>query len=204
MSLVYKLISKVGNFVYQKNTILFLAREKDFDIGGIGSNSRSNSDSRMLIQRALWRDYQDSCAESSWLENKKADAVQRLKQGHQLYLARREGRLVHVLWVRVSDLVEATYELGAGAEFGLDSPAPIIYDTWTAEEARGQGVYQQVLRFVVAALHETHAKIWVYCGDKNIASRIGLERVGFKVNRSITSLLIFRIPTRLWFKDYDD
>ncbi|MFT6044634.1 MAG: hypothetical protein ACI9WC_000331, partial [Arenicella sp.] len=41
MSLVYKLISKVGNFVYQKNTILFLAREKDFDIGGIGSNSRS-------------------------------------------------------------------------------------------------------------------------------------------------------------------
>ena len=74
----------------------------------------------------------------------------------------------------------------------------IIFDCWTALEARGNGLSSWTLRYLADHLAEEGQTAWYYCMSRSLQSQQGIEKAGFTLYRAISSPYFFRgrkLPT---------
>ena len=104
---------------------------------------------------------------------------QRFAQGDRPCLVFAQGRLVHMAWWGLRDDIQADFELGKGCGLAFPEASALIYDCWTPPEARGQGYYPKALVDLSARILQKHERVWIYCTEKNLASRKGIEKSEF-------------------------
>lgn len=105
---------------------------------------------------------------------------ERFAAGDHACLIRQDNQVLHVSWWGVRTTLSPDYELGAGCEWPLPQPAPVIFDCWTAPSARGQNLYPKVLMQLSNRLLDNYPAVWIYCLDTNLPSRRGIEKAGFE------------------------
>jgi RimJ/RimL family protein N-acetyltransferase len=123
------------------------------------------------------------------------DARERLARRHHLHIARLEGRIAHVAWVREEQVITAS-EVGPGCQVPLERPGRVIYDCWTPSAFRGRGVYPQVLHALIADAHRAGKDAWIYCLRENAASRRGIEKAGFRMTHRMVRVRATPFVTR--------
>lgn len=102
----------------------------------------------------------------------------RFKRGDLCYTAEMEGKMVHYSWVQTEG---RHYIQSAGRNFRIRKGEFWIYDCFTAEKARGGGIYSFMLTHLLKEFQNegrfTRAIIYTTCSNR--ASRQGIERTGF-------------------------
>jgi RimJ/RimL family protein N-acetyltransferase len=128
------------------------------------------------------------------------DARLRLKNGDQLFIATHDDQVVHRVWLGIRNEVEPIDELGPGNLIRLDSPAPVIYDGWTAPTHRGQGVCPLVLRRLAQLAVSEGPVVYVYALSSNSASCRAIEKAGFVPWRTLGRRRLLGHFERRWMR----
>jgi CelD/BcsL family acetyltransferase involved in cellulose biosynthesis len=106
-------------------------------------------------------------------------AVERIGQGHTLHTVLLGGRLVHYGWAYRPTGPISLPETGTQL-----SPLPgavSLYDFYTVEAYRGRRLYPANLSHIVSEAFKGGASAaYIVCESRNDASRLGIERVGFR------------------------
>jgi GNAT superfamily N-acetyltransferase len=111
----------------------------------------------------------------------------RRRRGDTCVLARQGKRIVAFAW-----LAAGPWKMrDAGLEFRLDPTEVVVYDLFTAEGSRGQGVMQHVIRRI-AELAKAQGRLRLYAraGRDNASSIAALERAQFVQLASIDTLRV--------------
>jgi RimJ/RimL family protein N-acetyltransferase len=119
-----------------------------------------------------------------------SDGLRRLHRGDLCYTVWVDGRLAHYSWVQRSGshpLTEAGVSVPVGGgEFW-------IYHCWTAEWARGKGIYPATLKRIVSEHFEAgYRTALIYTTRENIASQKGILRAGFGLVATLRALRVGR------------
>lgn len=105
---------------------------------------------------------------------------QRYNAGDRACTVCHDAELLHISWSGGrSQYLAADYELGACGNWPLSRASGLIYDCWTAPQARGMGIYPHVLAVLQQQLLNDYPEVWIYCLQLNAASRRGIEKAGF-------------------------
>jgi predicted GNAT family acetyltransferase len=120
----------------------------------------------------------------------------RLKNKDRLFLTWQKQKCVHVAWTGIRSEITAKSDVGPGCDVPLPEQSLVVYDCWTPPNMRGQGIYSMVLNELIRISRADAMKVWIFCRGDNVASRRGIEKVGF--------LLKYRMKRvqwcRLWEK----
>lgn len=104
-----------------------------------------------------------------------ADARERLRRGHQPWLARIAGEPVGWGWIAAGE--------AAIGELGISRPLPpgdrYLWDFVTLPAWRGRGIYPRMLQAMIAANPDA-ARVWVGHDAPNFASARGIAKAGFQ------------------------
>lgn len=109
----------------------------------------------------------------------------RLQRGDEVYTAYRDGDLAHVAWLRTTNRIAPTAEIQSDWHFDLPDLGFVIFDCWTAEPFRRQGIYRAVLGHLISLCLEKRRMVWIYTVEANTASRRGIESTGFKLHSRV-------------------
>jgi CelD/BcsL family acetyltransferase involved in cellulose biosynthesis len=129
-------------------------------------------------------------------------AKSRLKAGNELYIVRRSGELVHLAWLGMRETITAEYEVGPDCRLDLGELTGVIFDCWTPEPMRGQGIYPAALRALTLIGLDRSSKVWIYCLKNNHASRRGIEKAGFLLRHRMGSLKILSRRVQSWVRGF--
>ena len=124
------------------------------------------------------------------------NARHQLKQGDRLLLARRGDQVVHVAWLGTRTEIVASSEVGTGVSMPLPGPVTVVYDTWTPEACRGQGIYTAVLENLQPLA--PGQELWIYCSASNEGSVRGIRKAGFVPAGTMERRVWLRRCTRAW------
>jgi CelD/BcsL family acetyltransferase involved in cellulose biosynthesis len=128
-------------------------------------------------------------------------ARDRMRRGDVAYVVRQGGACVHVSWVRIRDVIAAQSELGLCCKIELGRPGAVIYDSWTSPEARGQGLFPNVLAGIVHAEAGKGRESFAYCRSRNTVSRRGILKAGFKLRYKMHRVRLCMWLTRGWVSE---
>ena len=122
-----------------------------------------------------------------------SSALERIERGQRAYSHRSGERLLHVGWLLPRQ--EEAWFTEVGYRYTYPEPGAVLYDFYTAPEARGQGLYQHTLRHMLADLSEMPAAGIAYISvlADNGASRHVIEKLGFEY---VESIFERRLPGR--------
>jgi hypothetical protein len=117
-----------------------------------------------------------------------SEGLQRLNGGHLCYVAALDGSLAHYSWVQRSG---THLILEAGMSVSVESGHFWIYHCFTAEWARGNGIYPETLKRII----DDHFKAgyrtgWIYTARDNVASQKGILRAGFGLVKTCDALRV--------------
>lgn len=116
----------------------------------------------------------------SYFVNRKNLLEQRFSRGDKVIVFYSMGSIVHVDWVGLRQSIVATDETGPDCRLELNKEELLIYDCWTKPSVRGRGHYTAALKKIPIFLGYTGFNIWIYCVEKNKASRHAIEKAGFR------------------------
>jgi hypothetical protein len=132
--------------------------------------------------------------------NRKNLLEQRFAKGDKVIVFYSMGSIVHVDWVGMRQFIVAIDETGPDCRLELNKEELLIYDCWTKPSMRGRGHYTAALKKIPIFLGYTGSNIWIYCVERNKASRHAIEKAGFRriakftrkvrVNRVLDSAVI--------------
>ena len=125
------------------------------------------------------------------IERQRRLMLDRFAAGDKACLVIQNNRTVHISWWGERNRLSPEYELGPDCQWPLPEKSPVIYDCWTAHEARGKGLYPKVLMQLSNRLLDNYPSVWIYCLDSNLASRRGIEKAGFKYRGTLTRTRLF-------------
>ena len=112
------------------------------------------------------------------------EILRRTENGHLCFVAQNsQGEIIGYIWIAFDEIyigeILKTMALTSGEAF--------LYDVFVFPKYRKRGVYKQLLRTTCGWLRQ-RGFMNAYCGAlaSNVASRSGLERVGFKEEGTVT------------------
>jgi hypothetical protein len=116
------------------------------------------------------------------------ECARRVESGDRCYAAWIGDDLAHYSWVQRtgSHALEA-----AGIDLPVANGEIWIYNCRTAVAHRGKGIYPKTLQHILDdAFAAGVTCAWIYCADRNIASKHGIERAGFVKTGTLRALRI--------------
>lgn len=106
-------------------------------------------------------------------------AVERINQGHALHTVLINGRLAHFGWSYLPEGPITMPETRTQAR--LPPGAVSLYDYFTVEAYRGRRLYPANLFHILReAFDQQAAAAYIVCESRNLSSKRGIERVGFR------------------------
>jgi CelD/BcsL family acetyltransferase involved in cellulose biosynthesis/GNAT superfamily N-acetyltransferase len=143
----------------------------------------------------------DSSAAPSNRQDFLAAALERLERGERCYTVAENGRLLHVGWQHSGQKNSFFTEVQQNYDY---APAGnVLYDFYTHPGARGRGLYQQTLAFILQHLAQEHSLTSSTEPDVTYISALAnnhpsihvIEKLGFEYVASISRKRIFnRFP----------
>ena len=107
----------------------------------------------------------------------------RFQKNHKCIVGLQQGRVVHMSWVNPN-----AWSMKDGADYDLPSHAAFLYDTFTHELCRGQGIGQLVAHYACNELeNEGKKEVYTVIRNDNNSSIASLKAVGFE-RTSITAV----------------
>lgn len=193
---------QVGRSVWAVDEVLVFALEREAVHSASGFYRDGCADSGIDVQLGTLADLVDlSAAYPDEISARNLrDARLRLKSGEQLFVATHHDQVVHRVWLGLRDKVEPADELGRGNFIPLDSPAPVIYDAWTAPPYRGQGVFPCVLRRLAHRATSGQRTVYIYALSSNSASCRAIEKAGFVPWRTLGRWRLLSRFERRWMR----
>ncbi len=95
---------------------------------------------------------------------------------HRAVIVEKDSRLVFLAWVACDRLRVDELE----REWEIPDSDRVIYDVFTAPNARGRGIYPGALRWLRSVLHRSGAqRCWIYADSGNSPSLRGIRKAGF-------------------------
>ena len=116
-----------------------------------------------------------------------------LKAGDKGYFAYLNGKCVHRSWVQFG---EKEVEIHKYSKRKIKKDEAYIHYCETAPEARGKNIYPAVLSKIVSDFKNEYNNIYIATVIKNEASRIGIEKAGFKEIERVHLLIILGIKIK--------
>ncbi len=173
-------LRRLGSSLYQRREVLVYSRPSaGTAAGGLLEGEHRLVEGSLRDVGQLLIDFPDHfIARHFW------GARDRFRRSDKLFIARREGRVVHTCWIGRRNSLELGYDLGTAFELPLPSDSWLIYDCWTPPEARGRGIYQASLDFLVSQVADG-GPVYIYAFADNHASCRGIERAPFTLRRRI-------------------
>ena len=120
-----------------------------------------------------------------------------LDNGDKGYFAYLNGRCVHRSWVQFG---EREVSLAPFIKRKIKQDEAYIHYCETAPEARGKNIYPAVLSRIVNDFKDKYKNIYISTNIKNIASRKGIEKAGFRERERVHLLIIFGIKIKRTLK----
>ncbi len=116
----------------------------------------------------------------------RAEWEQRLDRGDRCFGAWIDDELVHFSWLQTS----GTHQIiGAGMFVPVADGEFWIYDCRTSSAHRGKRIYPRTLAHVARVCFLDGARTgWIYTRSDNLASRHGVVRAGFTLERTLRAL----------------
>jgi GNAT superfamily N-acetyltransferase len=120
-----------------------------------------------------------------------ADSIRRIEGGNHVYTYVEDGRLLHYGWMTERQSKSHMDEVHQDFVFPPDSA--VLFDFYTAPDARGRGLYMQSLRLALrdAANVPGTKRVYVCVLANNRASRHVIEKTGFEYDGSLIEDRLF-------------
>lgn len=116
-----------------------------------------------------------------------------VRHGDRLFIVTNGNRYVHYGYVMFNSKTTRI--------FGEKNEVPLIGNCFTAEEARGLGIYRKALNDELRFLHSLGFRRAVIETDpKNYASRKGIEAAGFRFVHEVRVWIVFNLIVLQQFK----
>lgn len=122
-----------------------------------------------------------------------------LDNGDKGYFAYLNGKCVHRSWAQFGEK-EVTL-LAPFIKRKIKQNEAYIHYCETAPEARGKNIYPAVLSRIVNDFKDKYKNIYISTNIKNIASRRGIEKAGFKEIEKIRIIVILGIKIKKIIKN---
>lgn len=116
-----------------------------------------------------------------------------LDSGDKGYFGYLNSKCVHRSWIQFG---EKEVSLAPFIKRKINKDEAYIHYCETAPEARGKNIYPAVLSRIVNDFKDKYKNIYISTNIKNIASRRGIEKAGFRERERVHLLIIFGIQIK--------
>jgi len=120
-----------------------------------------------------------------------ATALSRLERGECCYTYRIQNKLAYFGWLCPKRTVTDVSEVGQ--QYTMPESSAVLYDFYTDDDARGQGIYQSAIRQMLADIKNSPETKYVYISvlADSAANRHVIEKIGFEYQESLVSKRTF-------------
>ncbi|WP_027859453.1 hypothetical protein [Marinobacterium jannaschii] len=135
--------------------------------------------------------------EWDYFAHRQAMVRTRYQQGDRCFLAYDQQRLAHVIWYRMRNEIDASYELGSKGRLPLPDQELILYDAWTPAPMRSRGYYARTMTQILPQCFSISPRVWIYSLSDNYASLRGIENSGFSLRHRLQRIRWFGLKETL-------